>query len=171
MSWRNTSDCRLSPPSHFFFVRKRKKLCWQKNPLANDVKKHVGFIFSPAGEIHTVFRRSDSRTKKGIFKFATKCDISAPWCFIIVLPTLVSIGISCIPRRFDVTNATNCSAGEGAISPPAIPDAGKPRDDHTWRCRQCIALEYVRTQSTLERHTEQQKSEAPKLALYAVRFQ
>ncbi len=24
---RNTSDCCLSPPSHFFFVRKQKKLC------------------------------------------------------------------------------------------------------------------------------------------------
>ncbi len=64
------------PPFSFLFCAKTKKLCWQKNPLANDVKKHVGFIFSPAGELHTVFRRSDSCTKKGIFKFATKCDIA-----------------------------------------------------------------------------------------------
>ena len=196
---RNTSDCCLSPPSHFFFVRKQKN-CADKKIRLRMTWRNTSDLFSvppekfiPFSDVQTVvLKKVFLSLRQNAISHATKCDkmryqcdkmryrilshfvacdIAAHWCFIIVLPTLVSIGISCIPRRFDVTNATNCSAGEGAISPPTTPDAGKPRDDHTWRCRQCIALEYVRTQSTLERHTEQQKSEVPKLALYAVRFQ
>ena len=76
MHQEETLQTAVSAPLLISFLCKNKKTVLTKNPLANDVKKHVGFIFSPAGEIHTVFRRSDSRTKKGIFKFATKCDIA-----------------------------------------------------------------------------------------------
>ncbi len=71
-----TLQTAVSAPLLISFLCENKKTVLTKNPLANDVKKHVGFIFSLAGEIHTVFKRSDSRTKKGIFKVATKCDIA-----------------------------------------------------------------------------------------------
>ncbi len=64
---RNTSDCCLSPPSHFFFVRKQKNCADKKIIRLRMTWRNTSDLFIPAGEIHTVFRRSDSRTKKGIF--------------------------------------------------------------------------------------------------------
>jgi hypothetical protein len=76
-SGRNTSDCCLSPPSHFFFVQKQKKNCVDKNPLANDVKKHVGLIFSPAGETLVTFSDVQTVISKKVFSHSsreTKCN-------------------------------------------------------------------------------------------------
>jgi hypothetical protein len=67
----------VSAPLLISFCAKMKKTVLTKNPLANDVKKHIGLIFSPAGETLILF--SDIQTViplKGFLRFATKCDIA-----------------------------------------------------------------------------------------------
>jgi hypothetical protein len=75
--WKDRIRLLSQPPFSFLFVQKWKKTVLTKNPLANDVKKHVGLIFSPAGE--TLIPFSDIQTVvplKGFLRFATKCDIA-----------------------------------------------------------------------------------------------
>jgi hypothetical protein len=113
MTWRNTSDLVSVPPENFItfsdvqtVVLKKVFLSLRQNAISHATKCDK-------------MRYQCDKMRYRILSHFVACDITAHWCFIIVLPTLVSIGISCIPRRFDVTNATNCSAGEGAISPHA----------------------------------------------------
>ena len=53
MLWRNTSDCRLSPPSHFSFVRKQK-LCRQKICLRMAWRNTSDLFSVPPGKFLTV---------------------------------------------------------------------------------------------------------------------
>ncbi len=78
MSWRNTSDCRLSPPSHFFFVRNRKKNCADKKSACEWRDKTCQTYFqSRRGNSFTVFRHSDSCTFSGFWKFPTNAILYA----------------------------------------------------------------------------------------------
>ncbi len=60
------------PPFSFLFCAKTKKTVLTKNPLANDVTKHVRLIFSPAGEILSLF--SDIQTVVPFLRFSKVCD-------------------------------------------------------------------------------------------------
>jgi hypothetical protein len=147
MLWRNTSDCRLSPPSHFFFVRKRKKTVLTKNPLANDVTKHIKLIFSPARDIPNCFQTFRQSYLLRFLKVCDKCDFVCDKCDIAcdiacdkcdiacdkfnIKKHIKKKSFICANTKIDVTNATNCSAGKGAISPSLLPhfQAGRQKAD------------------------------------------
>ena len=67
----------VSAPLLISFCAKMKKNCADKNPLANDVKKHVGLIFSPAGETLIPFSDIQTVVSNKVFSHlshATKCN-------------------------------------------------------------------------------------------------
>jgi hypothetical protein len=67
----------LAPLLNSFFSKNGKQTVLTKNPLANDVKKHVGLIFSPAGETLTMFSAIQTVVSHRDFSHslhATKCD-------------------------------------------------------------------------------------------------
>ncbi len=134
MSWRNTSDCRLSPPSHFFFVQKWKKLCWQKIRLRMTWQNMSDLFSVPPGKFFNCFQTFRQSYLLRFFKICDKCDIACDKCDIAcdiacnkcdiacnkfnIKKTYKKKIFICANTEIDVTNATNCSAGKGAISPP-----------------------------------------------------
>jgi hypothetical protein len=58
--------CKMSPASHFFFLRKLKKIMII-NLFTDVVKKLFGQTFSPASRFRCIFKNSDSQRQKGFF--------------------------------------------------------------------------------------------------------
>ncbi len=94
LTGRNTSDCCLSPPSHFFFVRKQKKTVLTKIRLRM-TRRNTSDLFSvPPGKLSyrfQTFRQSYLKKFSHIRRIrqnATKCDIALcridiPFCRIL----------------------------------------------------------------------------------------
>jgi hypothetical protein len=90
LSGRNTSDCRLRPPSHFFFMLKQKKNCadkksaWQCCEETRRIQSRWGNsqLFS---DIQTVVP----------FKDCDKCDIACDECNIACNIAFIACDIAC----------------------------------------------------------------------------